>query len=140
MLYDFHLNEKGKMVPFAGYDMPVAYGSIGIGASHIHTRENLSIFDVSHMLQMKVMGKKCVEFFESLVVADIKGLKKNQGTLTLYTNRNGGIIDDLIVTKIEDDFLYVVSNAACADKDLSHVKVRTTFQTSFLAIFNMIFS
>ncbi|CAG2109968.1 unnamed protein product [Medioppia subpectinata] len=101
--------------------MPVLYNDLSINDSHIHTRQSSSLFDVSHMLQMQVRGKDRIEFMESLTVADIQGLAENTGTLTLYTNENGGIIDDLIVTKTDKDFLYVVSNAGRIDEDLKHV-------------------
>ena len=116
-LYDFHVASGGKMVDFAGYAMPVQYSSLGISASHNHTRTNCSLFDVSHMLQTKVYGKDRFEFIESITVADVKNLKTNHGALTLFTNENGGIIDDLIVTNA-DEHLYVVSNAGCRDKDI----------------------
>lgn len=115
------------MVPFAGYLMPVSYGSESISASHIHTREHVGVFDVSHMLQTKIHGPDQIAFVESLVVSDIKGLKDNRGTLTVYTTDKGGIIDDLIVTKTTEGHLYVVSNAGCRDKDLAHVKVSLFF-------------
>ena len=75
--------------------------------------------------QTKVYGKDRVKFMESLVVADIAELKDNQGTLTLFTNEKGGIIDDLIVTRTDQSYLYVVSNAGCADKDSARMKVST---------------
>lgn len=125
VLYDFHVKHGGKMVPFAGYEMPVLYGSQGIGASHLHTRQQASLFDVSHMLQSKIHGEDRVKFIESLVVSDIQGLKINTGTLTVYTTESGGIIDDLIVNKA-GDHLYVVSNAGCRDKDLAHVRAKLT--------------
>jgi len=113
-LYDFHLNHGGKMVPFAGYSMPVQY-KLGIIQSHLHTREKASVFDVSHMLQFRIHGKDRVKCFEKLVVADIEGLGVNTGGLSLFTNENGGIRDDCIINKL-DDYLYIVSNAGCADK------------------------
>ncbi|KAK5615393.1 hypothetical protein CRENBAI_001925 [Crenichthys baileyi] len=76
-LFDFHRNHGGKMVEFAGWSMPVQYKDSHI-ASHMHTREHCSIFDVSHMLQTKIHGKDRVKFMESLVVADITELKDNQ--------------------------------------------------------------
>lgn len=91
--------------------------------SSVLFREHVSIFDVSHMLQTKIFGKERINFIESLVVGDIAGLKDNQGTLTVFTNDKGGIIDDLIVNKTADGYLYVVSNAGCADKDLKHMQV-----------------
>merc|ERR1719305_682260 len=107
------------MVDFAGYRLPVQYSDLGISASHLHTRKHCSLFDVSHMLQSKVHGKDRIGFMESLTVADVKGLTTNQGTLSVFTLPDGGIVDDLIVTKAEDH-LYVVSNASasvslCAD-------------------------
>ncbi|XP_023812206.1 aminomethyltransferase, mitochondrial [Oryzias latipes] len=122
-LFDFHKAHDGKMVNFAGWSLPVQYKDSHI-VSHMHTREHCSIFDVSHMLQTKVHGKDRVKFMESLVVADIAELKTNQGTLSLFTNEKGGIIDDLIVTKTDQGYLYVVSNAGCAEKDSVHMKVR----------------
>uniref|UniRef100_A0A3B4UT92 Aminomethyltransferase n=1 Tax=Seriola dumerili TaxID=41447 RepID=A0A3B4UT92_SERDU len=128
-LFDFHRRHGGKMVEFAGWAMPVQYKDSHI-ASHMHTREHCSIFDVSHMLQTKVHGRDRVKFMESLVVADIQELKDNQGTLSLFTTERGGIIDDLIVTKTDQGYLYVVSNAGCADKDSAHMKVNTDEQTA----------
>ncbi|KAG1048498.1 hypothetical protein G6F43_009112 [Rhizopus delemar] len=120
-LYDFHVKNGGKMVPFAGYYMPVQYDHLGISASHLHTRQKASIFDVSHMLQSRVTGKDRNKFFERLVVADLHQLPIGQGTLSLFTNEQGGIIDDTIIMQ-QQDSLYVVSNAACADKDLAHIR------------------
>ncbi|XP_029911085.1 aminomethyltransferase, mitochondrial [Myripristis murdjan] len=122
-LFDFHREQGGKMVEFAGWSMPVQYKDSHI-VSHMHTREHCSIFDVSHMLQTKVHGKDRVKFMESLVVADVGELQDNQGTLSLFTNEKGGIMDDLIVTKTDQGYLYIVSNAGCADKDSAHMKAR----------------
>jgi len=130
-LYDFHVAKGGKMVPFAGYAMPVSYPDLSHPASHMHTREHVSIFDVSHMLQSHIYGKDRIAFIESLVVADVQGLKDNQGSLTLFTTDSGGIIDDLIVTKTDQGFLYVVSNAGCIDKDWAHLKAaEATFKAA----------
>jgi aminomethyltransferase len=124
VLYDFHVAHGGKMVPFAGWMMPVQYKDMGITQSHLHTRSHASIFDVSHMLQTNVFGKDRVSFMESLVVGDVAGLKENQGTLSLFTREDGGIMDDLIVTKTHQDHLYVVSNAGCIEQDLGHMQDR----------------
>lgn len=118
-LYDLHVQHKGKLVDFAGYWLPVQYSNFSISASHLHTRQHASIFDVSHMLQTYVRGNDAVECFESICTADIKGLANNSGTLTVFTNSNGGIFDDLIVTKVANDLLYVVSNAACRLQDMN---------------------
>uniref|UniRef100_A0A7M4FCZ4 Aminomethyltransferase n=1 Tax=Crocodylus porosus TaxID=8502 RepID=A0A7M4FCZ4_CROPO len=122
-LYDFHQQHGGKMVPFAGWSMPVQYTHSHL-ESHMHTRQHCSLFDVSHMLQTKVFGRDRVKFMESLVVGDIAELKPDQGTLSLFTNEKGGIIDDLIVTSTSEQHLYVVSNAGCSDKDLALMQTR----------------
>ncbi|NXS25175.1 GCST protein, partial [Mystacornis crossleyi] len=111
------------MVPFAGWTLPLHYGQ-GHLQSHLHTRRHCSLFDVSHMLQTLVYGRDRIRFMESLVVGDIAELKPGQGTLTLLTNEKGGITDDLIVTNTSENHLYVVSNAACADKDLAILRDR----------------
>ncbi|XP_034297155.1 aminomethyltransferase, mitochondrial isoform X1 [Pantherophis guttatus] len=117
-LYDFHRHHGGKMVDFAGWSLPVQYTHSHLD-SHLHTRQHCSLFDVSHMLQTKVFGRDRVKFIESLVVGDIAELKPDQGTLSLFTNEKGGIIDDLIVTNTSEQHLYVVSNAGCMDKDFA---------------------
>uniref|UniRef100_A0A286XT69 Aminomethyltransferase, mitochondrial n=1 Tax=Cavia porcellus TaxID=10141 RepID=A0A286XT69_CAVPO len=116
-LYDFHLAHGGRMVAFAGWSLPVQYRDSHVD-SHLHTRRHCSLFDVSHMLQTKIFGCDRVKLMESLVVGDIAELKPNQGTLSLFTNEAGGILDDLIVTNTAEGYLYVVSNAGCWDKDL----------------------
>ncbi|KAL3851866.1 hypothetical protein ACJMK2_015567 [Sinanodonta woodiana] len=104
------------MVPFAGWEMPVQYKD-SISESHLNVRANAGIFDVSHMLQTKVSGKDQVEFMESLTVSDVQKLKERQAVLSLFTNEQGGILDDLIITKTEEGYLFVVSNAGCAEQD-----------------------
>ncbi|XP_037761344.1 aminomethyltransferase, mitochondrial isoform X2 [Chelonia mydas] len=115
-LHAFHQQQGGRMVNFAGWSMPVQYALSHL-ESHLHTRRHCSLFDVSHMLQTKVFGRDRVKFMESLVVGDIAELKPDQGTLSLFTNEEGGILDDLIVTSTSEQHLYVVSNAGCRDKD-----------------------
>ncbi|XP_055839503.1 aminomethyltransferase, mitochondrial [Episyrphus balteatus] len=117
-LYNFHVEKGGKVVNFGGYLLPVQYSDLSIIASHVHTRKHSSIFDVSHMLQTYVRGKDAVACFESICTADIKGLAPNSGTLTVFTNDMGNILDDLIVSKVNDDLLYVVSNAAMKQQDM----------------------
>ncbi|KAG0365477.1 hypothetical protein BGZ54_006480 [Gamsiella multidivaricata] len=121
VLHDYHVENGGKMVPFAGWSMPVQYSNLGVGASHNWTRQNASVFDVSHMLATRITGKDRVKFYESLTVADIENLPVGSSTLSVFTNEEGGIIDDTIICKHEDS-LYVVSNAGCADKDLAHIR------------------
>ncbi|KAK9505380.1 hypothetical protein O3M35_009454 [Rhynocoris fuscipes] len=117
-LFDFHIQNKGKMVNFGGFLLPVHYGSENISLSHLHTRKKCSVFDVSHMLQTEVTGKDRIKFYESLCTTDIAGMKDNTSALSLFTDEaTGGILDDLIVTKCEDH-LYIVSNASRRKHDM----------------------
>eukprot|EP01117_Protostelium_nocturnum_P010207 TRINITY_DN3655_c0_g1_i1.p1 TRINITY_DN3655_c0_g1~~TRINITY_DN3655_c0_g1_i1.p1 ORF type:complete len:409 (+),score=165.63 TRINITY_DN3655_c0_g1_i1:155-1228(+) len=109
------------MVEFAGWSMPIQYEGEGILASHFHSRKHSSLFDVSHMAQLRFTGKDRLDFLESLVVGDIKGLAENTATLSLLTNEKGGIIDDTIITN-RGDHIFMVVNAGCADKDIAHLR------------------
>ncbi|GBM22718.1 Aminomethyltransferase, mitochondrial [Araneus ventricosus] len=121
-LHEIHVKHGAKFGEFAGYKMPLSYQGQSIVDSHLYTRKEVSAFDVSHMLQTFIRGKNCIEFLEGLVVADIKNLTQNQGVLTLMTNNRGGIIDDMIISKLDDETLYVVSNAGHAEKVLNQLK------------------
>uniref|UniRef100_A0A182RG19 Aminomethyltransferase n=1 Tax=Anopheles funestus TaxID=62324 RepID=A0A182RG19_ANOFN len=120
-LYEFHQHQGGKLVDFAGYWLPVQYTDQSIIKSHLYTREYGSIFDVSHMLQTYLRGKDVIGCLESICTADIKGLRNGTGTLTVFTNKAGGILDDLIVNRVADDVLYVVSNASRKDVDMANI-------------------
>ncbi|XP_033123469.1 aminomethyltransferase, mitochondrial-like [Anneissia japonica] len=122
-LHDFHVAHGAKMVDFAGWSMPVQYKD-GLIAEHHQCRNDAALFDVSHMLQSRVLGKDRIRFMESLIVGDIESLVEDSGTLSVLTNENGGIIDDLIVSKVSGDNLYVVLNAGCADKDRVHIEAK----------------
>ncbi len=119
-LYDVHVNSNGKMVPFCGYALPVQYAE-GLGVSHNHCRTKASLFDVSHMGQVKITGDSRVAFLESLCVMDIAAAKPNLSKLTVLTNEKGGVIDDCMVTPREDH-IFVVLNAGCKDKDMAHIR------------------
>lgn len=121
VLYDFHVAHGGKMVPFAGWSMPIQYKD-SIMESTLNCRENGSLFDVSHMCGLSLKGKDSVAFLEKLVVADVAGLAPGTGTLTVFTNEKGGAIDDSVITKVTDDHIYLVVNAGCRDKDLAHIE------------------
>uniref|UniRef100_A0A1B6CL61 Aminomethyltransferase n=1 Tax=Clastoptera arizonana TaxID=38151 RepID=A0A1B6CL61_9HEMI len=116
-LYNLHTAHKGKMVNFGGFQLPVQYGNDGIAASHRHTRAHCSLFDVSHMLQTEITGKDSISFFETLCTTDIEGLPEDRGALSLFTSPSGGILDDLMVSKTSQGYLYVVSNAGRRDHD-----------------------
>ena len=108
------------MVPFAGYEMPVQYPS-GIIEEHLHCRQHAGFFDISHMGQFVITGLSIAQELEKLSPGNITRLAIGQQRYSVLTNDNGGIIDDIIVTRRESDFLVVV-NAACKDKDYAHLK------------------
>ena len=113
-LYDLHLHLGGKMVPFAGYHLPVQYDGLGVLKEHLHTRapNSSSIFDVSHMGQIKWFGKDRVKFIEKIVVGDIASLKEGDAKLSLIMNESGTIVDDTVITNA-GDYIYMVVNGAC---------------------------
>ena len=121
-LYDLHIELGARMVPFAGYEMPVQYPA-GILAEHLHARARAALFDVSHMGQISVRGERAASALEALVPADIAGLAPGAMRYTMLTNDSGGILDDLMVTNAGDHLLLVV-NAACKDDDLAHLRAR----------------
>lgn len=119
--YDMHVSLGGKMVPFAGYELPVQYSGAGVLKEHNHTRAvgKSSLFDVSHMGQLRWRGKDCVRFIEKMVCGDIACLGETEGKLSLIMNENGGIVDDTVITNA-GDYIYMVVNGACKHKDMSH--------------------
>ncbi|CAH0402525.1 unnamed protein product [Chilo suppressalis] len=121
-LYDLHVKNGGKLVDFAGFLLPVQYSDMSVSASHLFTRSSASIFDVSHMLQTNVRGKDCIAWFESITPVDLRGMSNGSSALTVFLNDKGGIIDDLIVTKVNEETLYIVSNAGRLDVDKEHMR------------------
>ncbi|XP_038207151.1 aminomethyltransferase, mitochondrial [Zerene cesonia] len=121
-LYGLHERYGGKIVDFAGFLLPVQYSDMSVSVSHLFTRSNASIFDVSHMLQTNVHGKDSIDWFESLCPVDLKGMADGTSSLTVFLNDKGGIIDDLIVTRVNENQLYIVSNAGRLDVDKKHMQ------------------
>ena len=119
-LHALHVELGARMVPFAGYDMPVQYPA-GILAEHTACRTAAALFDVSHMGQLRLEGEGAAAALESLVPMDIQGLGVGKQRYALFTNDEGGIQDDLMVTRRESDLLLVV-NAACKDADTAHLQ------------------
>ncbi|MCO1999094.1 glycine cleavage system aminomethyltransferase GcvT [Pseudomonas aeruginosa] len=119
-LHALHLELGAKMVPFAGYDMPVQYPA-GVLKEHLHTREQAGLFDVSHMGQIRLVGADAALALESLVPVDILDLPVGQQRYALFTDEQGGILDDLMVANLGDCLLLVV-NAACKHQDLAHLR------------------
>ena len=119
-LYALHLELGAKMVPFAGYAMPVSYPQ-GILAEHRHCRDSAVLFDVSHMGQLRLHGADAAAALESLVPVDVAGLAPGKQRYALFTNEAGGILDDLMVTR-RDDHLFLIVNAACKEADIAHLR------------------
>lgn len=117
-LYDYHVAKGGKMVPFAGYHMPVQYNNLSLADSHTFTRTNASIFDVSHMVQHILKGPDAAAFLEKVTPSDWKNQGHMQSKLTTFLwEGTGGIVDDSVITRIGEDEYYVVTNGACYEKD-----------------------
>ena len=119
-LYNLHKNLGAKFVPFAGYEMPIQYRE-GIVKEHLSTREYAGFFDVSHMGQFFLEGDETlIEALEKIIPADLKSLKINHSKYSFLLNNDGGIIDDLIVTKTEKGFC-IILNAACKENDIKQI-------------------
>jgi aminomethyltransferase len=119
-LYELHGELGAKMVPFAGYDMPVQY-PLGVMKEHLHTRAAAGLFDVSHMGQVILRGADAATQLETLVPANITGLGEGRQRYGLFTNDEGGILDDLMIAN-RGDHLFLVVNAACKDDDIAHMR------------------
>jgi aminomethyltransferase len=119
-LYPLHKERGARLVPFAGYEMPVQYPG-GIIREHQHTRNQASLFDVSHMGQVRLRGAGAAAALESLVPVDVVGLSVNHQRYALFTNDTGGILDDLMIVNA-GDHLFLVVNAACKVQDVAHLR------------------
>ena len=121
--YDLHLELGAKMVPFAGYDMPVQYQP-GVMKEHLHTRSNAGLFDVSHMGQVIIRGpdyETAARALEQLIPMDVLDLEGDRQRYGFFTNEQGGILDDLMFAN-RGDHIFVVVNAACKDADIAHLR------------------
>ena len=118
-LYQLHLDLNAKMVAFAGYHLPIYYPE-GIIHEHLHCRSHAGFFDISHMGQCLILGDEAANELERLTPSNITGLKPGQQKYTVLTNIEGGVIDDIIITRIESGLMIVV-NAACKDKDFHYL-------------------
>ena len=120
-LYDYHKSLGAKFVPFAGYEMPVQYSS-GIVEEHKTTRSNAGLFDVSHMGQLLIEGNENLATeLEKIIPTDLKETKLNQSKYSFLMNEQGGICDDLIITKVEKGFV-IILNAACKNNDFKIIQ------------------
>ena len=119
-LNDLHVSLGARMVPFAGYSMPVQYPS-GLMAEHHHTRNAAGLFDVSHMGQLRLVGPDAAAAFESLMPVDVIDLPVGKQRYGLLLNEEGGIIDDLMFFKREQD-IFAIVNGACKAGDIAHIQ------------------
>ncbi|TSE36156.1 glycine cleavage system aminomethyltransferase GcvT [Tepidimonas charontis] len=121
-LYDLHLALGARMVPFAGYHMPVQYPQ-GLLREHQHTRQAAGLFDVSHMGQVRLHGAQAAAALETLIPMDVLGLGLHRQRYGLLLNDDGGILDDLMFVNRGDD-LWLVVNGACKAADIAHLQAR----------------
>ena len=121
-LDSLHISLGARMVPFAGYSMPVQYPA-GLMAEHRHTRSAAGLFDVSHMGQLRLVGADAAAAFESLIPVDVIDLPVGKQRYGLLLNEDGGIIDDLMFFKREAD-IFVIVNGACKVGDIAHIQSR----------------
>lgn len=119
-LYDKHVAAGGKMVPFAGYLMPVQYGE-GVIAEHTAVRQKAGMFDVSHMGELWLLGKGALETLQMLMTNDMDGMENGDCRYSPMCNEKGGVVDDLIVYKVDDETYLLVVNAGNHDKDVTWV-------------------
>ncbi|MCF7533248.1 glycine cleavage system aminomethyltransferase GcvT [Pseudomonas petrae] len=130
-----HRELGAKMVEFAGYDMPVQYPA-GVMKEHLHTRDQAGLFDVSHMGQILLSGANAAKALETLVPVDIIDLPVGMQRYAMFTNENGGILDDLMVANLGNNQLMLVVNAACKNEDLAHLKQHIGGQCEIKPLFD----
>jgi aminomethyltransferase len=122
-LNDLHIELGARMVPFAGYSMPVQYPA-GLMAEHHHTRTAAGLFDVSHMGQLRLVGPDAAAAFESLMPVDVIDLPVGKQRYGLLLNIEGGIIDDLMFFNKGNDEIFVIVNGACKVGDIAHIQAK----------------
>ena len=118
-LFDKHVSLGAKMVPFAGFEMPVQYS--GVTEEHFAVREKVGIFDVSHMGQFFVEGPAAKDLLQYVTTNNVDSLEDGKAQYTCLPNGNGGIVDDLIIYKMTDGKYFVVVNASNIEKDWNHI-------------------
>ena len=118
-LYDKHVSLGAKIVPFAGFEMPVQYS--GVTEEHFVVREKVGLFDVSHMGQFFVEGPNAVALLQKVTTNNIEVLEDGKAQYSCLPNENGGIVDDLIIYRINAEKYFVVVNASNIDKDWDHI-------------------
>ena len=118
-LTDTHIALGAKMVPFAGYNMPVSYE--GVNAEHETVRNGVGVFDVSHMGEFLIEGPKALKLIQKVTSNDASKLKVGKAQYSYLPNETGGVVDDLIVYRIKDETYLLVVNASNIEKDWTHI-------------------
>src|SRR6476660_7763313 len=116
-LYDQHVAAGAKLVPFAGWEMPVQYA--GIKEEHLNVRAHAGIFDVSHMGEIETTGPDAERFLQRILSNDVSKIAANGAQYSVLTKEDGGVLDDLFTYKLGDDRYLTVTNAANHEKDLA---------------------
>ena len=124
-LNDKHIEIGAKMVPFAGYSMPVQYS--GVIEEHNTVRNGVGIFDVSHMGEFMVRGEKSLDFLQSITTNDVSKLFPGKAQYSCFPNNDGGIVDDLLIYMIKENEYLLVVNGACLDKDWDWVNAHNSY-------------
>ena len=125
-LYQNHVDLKGKIVPFGGYELPVQYGATGLVKEHMAVRESVGLFDVSHMGEIFIEGKDALANIQEIFTNDFKDMADGQIKYTLMCNEKGGIIDDLILYKYNNQKYMAVVNASNKEKDFEWISSHIT--------------
>ncbi|KAK5056036.1 hypothetical protein LTR84_012587 [Exophiala bonariae] len=121
-LYNLHSSLNAKLVPFANFSMPLDYPDQSHRESHLWTRDNASLFDVSHMVQHKLSGELAEEFLMTITPTAIDEIGKHSSSLSTLLNKEGGIVDDTVITRLGKDSFYFVTNAGCRETDLPFIE------------------
>ncbi len=124
-LYDCHVEAGGRMVPYAGWEMPVQYASVIAEGKAV--RERAGMFDVSHMARLALKGEKVFEYLEWITANDVSKLTDGTGEYSLLPNDKGGCVDDIIVYRLEPNKYAMVVNAANHEKDVAWMEKQNTF-------------
>ncbi len=128
-----HIELGARMVPFAGYSMPVQYPA-GLMAEHHHTRKAAGLFDVSHMGQLRLVGPDAAAAFETLIPVDVIDLPVGKQRYGLLLNDDGGIIDDLMFFNKGNNEIFVIVNGACKIGDIAHIQYRIGHRCEVIAM------
>ncbi len=129
-LYDEHVRLQARMVDYAGYEMPLQYRSIK--EEHHAVRNTAGVFDVSHMGEIHVLGSEATDLLDAIFTNRVRAMTAQEIQYGFLTNEKGGVVDDLLVYKVNDEFYLLVVNAANKDKDFAWIKEKNTFDATVI--------